>query len=48
MTTHITESEGETEALGAQLAARLHAGDVVLISGDLGAGKTASESIPRR
>lgn len=30
----------ETEALGADLAARLEAGDVVLVEGELGAGKT--------
>ena len=30
----------ETEALGAQLARRLQRGDVVLVSGELGAGKT--------
>ncbi len=29
-----------TEAVGARLADRLHAGDVVLVSGELGAGKT--------
>ena len=31
----------ETEALGRQLAAHLHSGDVVAFFGDLGAGKTA-------
>jgi tRNA threonylcarbamoyladenosine biosynthesis protein TsaE len=36
----ITGSPEETEALAAGLAARLRAGDVVTISGELGAGKT--------
>jgi tRNA threonylcarbamoyladenosine biosynthesis protein TsaE len=31
---------GETEALGAELAAALGAGDVVLVEGEIGAGKT--------
>jgi tRNA threonylcarbamoyladenosine biosynthesis protein TsaE len=35
-----TGSAAETEALGAQLAAALHAGDVVSVAGELGAGKT--------
>jgi tRNA threonylcarbamoyladenosine biosynthesis protein TsaE len=35
-----TGSASETEALGARLAARLGPGDVVSVSGDLGAGKT--------
>jgi tRNA threonylcarbamoyladenosine biosynthesis protein TsaE len=33
-------SEAETLALGRSLASRLRAGDVVALSGDLGAGKT--------
>lgn len=35
-----SRSAAETEALGARVAARLKAGDVVVVSGDLGAGKT--------
>jgi len=35
-----TSSAAETEALGAQLAERLEPGDVVVISGEVGAGKT--------
>jgi tRNA threonylcarbamoyladenosine biosynthesis protein TsaE len=35
-----TVSAADTEALGARLAAELTAGDVVLVSGELGAGKT--------
>src|SRR5450432_1364826 len=35
-----TASPEETEALAARLAARLRAGDVVAVSGELGAGKT--------
>lgn len=38
--THQTRSGEQTAALGAQLAATLQPGDVVLISGELGAGKT--------
>jgi tRNA threonylcarbamoyladenosine biosynthesis protein TsaE len=41
LTTHITNSESETAAIGRVLAATLSAGDVVLLFGDLGAGKTA-------
>lgn len=35
-----TRSPQETEAAGADLAARLAPGDVVLVSGELGSGKT--------
>lgn len=35
-----TSSPEETEAAGAALAARLSAGEVVLVSGELGSGKT--------
>jgi tRNA threonylcarbamoyladenosine biosynthesis protein TsaE len=35
-----TSSPAETEALGAELAGRLTPGDVVLVEGELGAGKT--------
>jgi tRNA threonylcarbamoyladenosine biosynthesis protein TsaE len=35
-----SRSSAETEALGAQLAATLGPGDVVLVEGELGAGKT--------
>ena len=38
---HTTRSEAETTALGRALAARLRQGDVVLLTGPLGAGKTA-------
>jgi tRNA threonylcarbamoyladenosine biosynthesis protein TsaE len=36
----LTRSARETEALGARLAASLAPGDVVLVSGELGSGKT--------
>jgi tRNA threonylcarbamoyladenosine biosynthesis protein TsaE len=36
-----THSEDETAALGREVAATLSAGDVLLLYGDLGAGKTA-------
>ncbi len=35
-----SDSAAETEAIGAKLAARLKEGDVVLVSGELGSGKT--------
>jgi tRNA threonylcarbamoyladenosine biosynthesis protein TsaE len=35
-----SDSPEQTEALGARLADRLQAGDVVLVAGELGAGKT--------
>jgi tRNA threonylcarbamoyladenosine biosynthesis protein TsaE len=41
VTVHLTHSEEETQAIARGLAAELAAGDVVLLSGDLGAGKTA-------
>jgi tRNA threonylcarbamoyladenosine biosynthesis protein TsaE len=37
----LTNSEEETEAAGERFASSLAAGDVVLLYGDLGAGKTA-------
>ena len=40
MVTARTGSPAETEALGGRLAAELGPGDVVLVSGELGAGKT--------
>ena len=39
--TIITQSEDDTAAVGRELAATLLAGDVLLLYGDLGAGKTA-------
>lgn len=41
MTSHASATEEETRRLGASLARRLAPGDVVLVEGDLGAGKTA-------
>ncbi|HTA13755.1 MAG TPA: tRNA (adenosine(37)-N6)-threonylcarbamoyltransferase complex ATPase subunit type 1 TsaE [Solirubrobacteraceae bacterium] len=42
MTTRIVETSDslQTEALGAELAAALRSGDVVLVRGELGSGKT--------
>ena len=39
--TSVSQSEQETATLARDLAQRLHAGDVLLLSGNLGAGKTA-------
>ena len=39
--TIVTRSEEETSAAGDRFAARVRPGDVVLLHGDLGAGKTA-------
>ncbi len=39
--TVVTQSEEETAAVGRELASRLDEGAIVLIFGDLGAGKTA-------
>ena len=39
--TILTNSEDETSAAGERFAARLSGGDVLLLYGDLGAGKTA-------
>lgn len=38
---YITKSEDETRLLAKKLAEKLRAGDVILYTGDLGAGKTA-------
>jgi tRNA threonylcarbamoyladenosine biosynthesis protein TsaE len=35
-----TKSAAETEALGARVAARVEGGDVVVVAGEVGAGKT--------
>jgi tRNA threonylcarbamoyladenosine biosynthesis protein TsaE len=37
---HLTSSPEQTEAVAAKFATRLAAGDVVLLSGELGSGKT--------
>ena len=41
MPDHVTRSEAETASVASALAATLVAGDVILLSGNLGAGKTA-------
>ena len=41
MKIHLTHSEDETQAVAHALAAHLKPGDVVRLSGELGAGKTA-------
>jgi len=38
---HVTRSEAETEALAERLGGGFRGGEVVLLSGELGAGKTA-------
>lgn len=38
--THITQTREDTQHLGMQLAATLKRGDVVLMTGDMGAGKS--------
>ena len=40
-TVHVTRTESETEAVGAELSGSLGRHDVVYLTGDLGAGKTA-------
>ena len=40
-TSRVTHSEDETAAMARELASTLQAGDVLLLSGNLGAGKTA-------
>lgn len=37
---YITDNESQTQSLAKKLAAKLHGGEVVILNGDLGAGKT--------
>lgn len=41
MSTHISHSAHETKKIGAELARTLTGGDIIILKGDLGAGKTA-------
>ena len=41
MTERVTHSEAETAALAAEIARQFRGGEVVLLSGELGAGKTS-------
>ena len=41
MSKHLSGSEAETRAIASRLAAQLAAGTVILLTGDLGTGKTA-------
>lgn len=41
MTEHVTRSAAETEEAAARIGGRFRGGEVVLLSGELGAGKTA-------
>ena len=41
MKSYISQSAEETQKIAAEIAANLRAGDVVALTGDLGAGKTA-------
>ena len=42
---HYTESEKQTAELGEKYAKTLEKGDIVLLLGDMGAGKTAASAI---
>lgn len=41
MSTHISHSAHETKAIGKELARTLVGGDIIILKGELGAGKTA-------